>query len=54
MLLGLADDLAAVAQRSGGPAVDSLGIGVEPDAQQGVALGRERAETFEVTQALKS
>ena len=51
VLLGLMDDIAAVPQRDGGAALDALGVGVKPDAEQRVAFGRERAQTFEVAQA---
>ena len=49
MLLGLAHDVTAVAERAGSPARDALGVGVQADAQEGVAFFGERAEAFEVS-----
>jgi hypothetical protein len=43
-----------MAQRAGGAAPDSLRVGIEADAQQGVTVLGERAEAFEVAQAAQS
>ncbi len=47
VLLGLAGHLAAVAQCACGSAVDSLRVGVQPDAKHRPALFGERAQSFE-------
>ena len=51
MLLGLTDDLSAVPEGAVSAALDALGVGVEADAQQRVAIRRECPQTIEVTQA---
>ena len=54
MLLGLPDHLAAVAQGAGRPALDAFRVGIESDAQEGLALAGKRAEALEVAHVQKS
>src|SRR5712691_1118107 len=53
VLFRLAYHLAAVPQRPGRAAADTVGVGVEADAEQCLAFARERSQPFEVGQASK-
>src|SRR5439155_25224224 len=54
VLLRRAHDGAAVAKRSRHAALDAVRIRIEADAQQGLALARERAKAVEVAQAFQN
>jgi len=53
VLFCLPHHLAAMSQRAGSPALNSMRVGIKPDAEQRVAFAGERAKSFEVSQAHK-
>jgi len=53
VLLRRAHHGAAVAKRSRHAALDAVGIRIEADAKQRLALARERTKPFEVAQAFQ-